>query len=1125
MTTSTHIFFLSHSPAFILLPVPLGARPPELAEECRQKNFSIPSAGRQFCRAVFVCLLLCTALLPAHAGTISISSSPPAVNGHDIASYGTQTGNDKFWAESGTAAGTAHGLTFTTASAPLWLRGVTYKTISSGSAQPTKTYVVRLGKVTGTTFTQVHTETFTQTSVWGGSQHMTWSFTNPVLLEGDTTYGVDVGMTSSTSTWQTGIPYLVVTDNEYLGGQFYTSGGASPGVGNSTVSFSVSQDRHFHLNIEAPTGTNFSFIAGNPPDNSTNALVRAELIGTFNQNLARGTGNIIIRNLATATETNVAVNDPRIVLTNGFLKIATAGLVNWGVSYAVRVEPGALLGNGGAAFAGITNNTTWNFTTSADDPLLAAIAALKNHMNGVTNLTTNVIAAHSRTLANETPRYAASATNISALFSLITTYDTRTGALWVTTGELDRDDESDNLQWTIFRTMQGILDQVYNQPTIAQHEALLRGLKFNCSSNFPGPCAVPPTNQTRTVAINASFPDTFGRDTQGWTEPARRPTGTYLAPGTIATVTVPPALVGQGFQIRVGAHSWDMANRPPVRRLDRVSLLYDITSTNTKVASPLGGGIYLEVPKGKSAGVVNVTVTGAARSPYFSAKSFHRTTLAEWQATERTQPGPWADFQSEKFMFQVPRSWIYAYADPLTLMTNWDKAMDAINDLMGFPQARGKETMYDQVDVLLRASVYAPGYPAVNASYNPKTAYTGNQGHYLLTGPQNSPDYEFHEAGHAYFFPKFGGEQESTVNLLHIAVMTQKFGKTFDQALRESNGSGSFCTLPNAAVLWMTSFNFSPREVPMADWEKAYQPQGHAKFADLARLFGWGGLNAFWYYYNEKDQLGQSYSTSTDSLILQLCNSYGKDVRPMLHFWGIHPTSPATLSNSIAAARLKAPVEIYDRIAQYKGLIPTNNAAYQAWCSNWWGRAPSITGYGVEREHARQWSTNLLNGTDTQTRFPTEIYDGAAATQVNARVQEILDLYYPTGRPTDYQAWDANFPGVNLSNPAADFDNDGVSNDHERIWGLNPTNAASAKTITTITNLRSGQFTYTRRVPSLTGLAYTIWTSTNLPAWTQDTGATQTVAATTNNVQTVNVQLSAALLTQPRLFVRVQAAP
>lgn len=1070
--------------------------------------------------------LLGIALVPAGAGTISISSSQPAVNGFDIANLTARTGSDKFWAESGTVAGSAHGQTFRTGSAALWLRSVSYKTIDSGSATPTKTYVVRVGKVTGTTFTQVHTETFTQTNTWGGSQYMTWTFTSPVVLEGDTTYAVDVGMTSSTTSYTTGIPYLVVTANDFANGQLYTSGGASPGVGNNTLIFTVDEDRHFHLNLDAPTGATLAFIAGNPADNATGALVRADLVGTFNQSLSPGTGNIIIRNVTAATETNLPVADPRIVLSSNLLKIATAGLIDWGKSYAVRIEPGALLGNGGAPFAGITNNTTWNFTTAAADPLLAAIAALKNHLTGVTNLTTNQIATHSRTIANESPRYGDSATNIASLFSLITTYDTEVGALWVATGDLDRDLEADDMTWTIYRTMQGIMDHIYTASKLAQHETLLRGYKFGSSANFPGNCAVPPTNQMHTVSINGSFPDTFGRATQGWGEPARKPTGTYLAPGTIATVTVPPALVGQGYQIRVGAHSWDMSGRPTVRRLDRSSLLYNITSTNTKVASPLGGGIYIEVPSGKNAGVVDVTITGAARSPYFSAKSFHQTTLTEWMNTERTQPGPWADFQSEKFMFQVPRSWIYANTNnPIVVMANWDAAMDAINDLMGYPRNRGKETMYDQVDVLLRASVYAPGYPAVNVSYNPDTAYNGNSSHYLVRGPQFAPDYEFHEAGHAYFFPKFEGEQESTVNLLHIAVMTQKFGKTYDQALRESNGYGTFCTLPNAAVLWMTSFNFSPREVPMDDWEKAYQPQGHAKYADIARLFGWGGLNDFWYFYNEKDDQGQSYSTATDSLILQLCKSVGRDLRPLLHFWGIHPVSPATLSNSIAAARLKVTVEVYDRIVQYQGLVPTNNASYRAWCTNWWGAPPSISGYGVEREHARQWSTNLQNGTDTQVRFPTEIFDETASTQVKARVQEILNLYYPTGRPTDYAAWDANFPGVDLSNPAADSDGDGLSNDHERIWGLNPTNAVDSDPYTTIAALKTtGNFTYTRRTPSLSGLTYTVWTSTDMATWTQDTGATQTVNSTVANVQTVTVKVSNALLTGAKLFIRVQAA-
>ena len=807
-------------------------------------------------------LVFFAALLPLRAGTVSVSSTQPAKNGFDVSNFGARTASDKFWAESGTDAGKAKGQTFRTPGEPTWLRSVTFKTASGNTGQPTKTYTVRVGKVSGTTFTQTHTETFTQSITWGSNQYMTWTFTNPVLLHGDTTYGVDVGMNSSTSAWTTGIPYMVVTDDEYTGGQLYNTGGASPGAGNSTLEIATAQDRHFHLNIEAPSGTTLAFIAGNPPDGSTGNLVRPELIAAFNQTISPGTGDIVVRDITDAANvitTTIPVSDPRVVFSANTVRIATGGgLIAWGKKYAVRIGSGAILGDGGTAFAGWSNDTTWNFNMAAGDPLLTAITALKSHLTGAATLTAAEIATHSRTLNSNIARYAESATNLSAVFSLITTYDAEVGPLWVVGGDLTRADEADDLPWTIYRTMQGIMDTVYKSSVLAQHEAVFAGYKFGSSARFPGSCATPPAGQTRTVAVNASFPDTFGRDTQGWTEPARRPTGAYLHPGGIATVTVPAALVGQGYQIRVGAHSWDHTNRPTIKRLDRTSLLYTINATTTKIASPVGGGIYLEVPKGKNAGVVNVTIVGAARSPLFQATSFKQTSLSEWQTSERTQPGPWADFQSDKFMFQVPRSWIYAYADPITNMANWDKSIDAITDLMGFPNVRGKETMYDQVDIQLRASVYAPGYPVCNASYNPSTAYNGNHAHYLLTGPQNAPEYEFHEAGHGFFFPKFDGEQESTVNLLHVAVQTQKFGVFFDEAHRESNGyTRSFCTLPNTAVLWMTSFNFSPNEAPMGDWEKAYQPQGHAKFSDLARLFGWQGLNDFYYYYNNLDHLGQ----------------------------------------------------------------------------------------------------------------------------------------------------------------------------------------------------------------------------------------------------------------------------
>jgi hypothetical protein len=69
------------------------------------------------------------------------------------------------------------------------------------------------------------------------------------------------------------------------------------------------------------------------------------------------------------------------------------------------------------------------------------------------------------------------------------------------------------------------------------------------------------------------------------------------------------------------------------------------------------------------------------------------------------------------------------------------------------------------------------------------------------------------------------------------------------------------------------------------------------------------------------------------------------------------------------------------------------------------------------------------------------------------------------------------------------------------------------------------KFSYTRRAtPALTGLVYTIWTSTDLQAWTQDPGAIQAVGAPAGSVETVVVTLTGSKpLLATKLFVRVEA--
>jgi autotransporter-associated beta strand protein len=125
--------------------------------------------------------------------------------------------------------------------------------------------------------------------------------------------------------------------------------------------------------------------------------------------------------------------------------------------------------------------------------------------------------------------------------------------------------------------------------------------------------------------------------------------------------------------------------------------------------------------------------------------------------------------------------------------------------------------------------------------------------------------------------------------------------------------------------------------------------------------------------------------------------------------------------------------------------------------------------------------------------------------------------------PADYLTWAAKFPGADLSSPNADFDNDGLTNDQERCFGLDPTKGSSLNPVSVPLNPVSGTFSFTRRDPALSGLVYSVWTSTDLQAWAKDAGAVLTPGAVVDEIQTVAVQLSAGLLAAPQLFVQVRA--
>ena len=641
---------------------------------------------------------------------------------------------------------------------------------------------------------------------------------------------------------------------------------------------------------------------------------------------------------------------------------------------------------------------------AGESELNAALTALTNHVNGTAPLNASQIEAYKLTIDANRTIFGDSQATIQASFNLVSTYDSYIGPLWSlgspTANGFTRNSVVNDIHWTMFNVMQDIMDDTYTAGNLQTYPSLLGAFKFGSADVFPGHVN-PPSNPTATytVAIDGSFLKSWGRDTMHWSDadhPARQPTGAYLTPGTIATVTVPSSLVGKGYKLRVEGHSWDFSNKNPVDRLDRCSLLYDINSTQLQVASPLGGSIYIEVPYLANAGVVNVQFQNVVQAPFFSMQSFHTTTEAEWLAmVNSSNRAPWTDFQTDKFMMNVPTGWIYKmnYSTASLLMQDWDKAMDIINDLMGFPHIRGKESMFPQVDVRIRASAYAPGYPAVNDTYNPDTNYGGTSSNNLVKGPQYAAYYELHELGHQYLFPKFPGETEAEVNLLHVAVWNQGFGYDLNAALRGSMGdNNTFRTLDTTAIEWMASFNFVKKQ-PMDQLEKQYQLKGHAKFVEIAKTFGWGVLGDYWKSFNTDYENGVSYSTDIDSLLLRLAKNVGADITPLFHFYGVHPQNLTSLQAALRTANVRASKDMYDLLAHYKTLVPANNDAFRQYCLSWWGHQPSVTGYWTESEHAKQWD-------DT---YGTKYTENTAAA-IKAVIDDLIHQYFPT--PYDYIGYD-----------------------------------------------------------------------------------------------------------------------
>lgn len=640
-----------------------------------------------------------------------------------------------------------------------------------------------------------------------------------------------------------------------------------------------------------------------------------------------------------------------------------------------------------------------SYTLNTPCQTLKALTDFQNHINGTAPLSESELLSI-RDVFLAQPECLRSEEVVSLAKNVIAAYDDQIGALFSTPNTVDGFSK-DTLaapglgkERVMIALMQGIFDVAFTTTGYSEYPELIIGWVFNTCHAFPG-YVDPPADSTvsHPVLIRANFADPEGTNphfniNSEQTNYALRPTGLYLAPGSVATVTVPSYLVGQDYYVRVGSHEWDLDIRPIFYRLDRISKKFPINDTTIEVFNPLGGTISILVPYEADEGIVEVSVTNGVECPFFSLKSFYET--PDFSA-ELNKPGPWAVFETDNVMFTIPsHSIVPGEYDLKQAMLDWDAALQGINSIMAREIVPDKHNMYMIADRTIRFNAYSIGYPISNTPLN----YTQVPGPaYFINGPGPDDETNFHESGHALAMSKFPGEEEALVNFPYIMAMNYGLGQELNEAVKYSFVPNTY-DIDKTVTHRLVSNTFG-RERDISDTttdEVRYQHRGYGHYFEIVNILGWCPLRNFWkqeYIDSENGVDLGIENQDIDSRILRMSVAAQVDLRPLFHVFGVLPKDSTALQDTFNQINIVPSINIYNRLQEYLALIPADNSAFVDYAlsiyPNLYTDGPSENpDYGVGWHYQKSMT-----------------YDAAEAQVRTDKLQNIIELYFPNGAPSN----------------------------------------------------------------------------------------------------------------------------
>ena len=156
--------------------------------------------------------------------------------------------------------------------------------------------------------------------------------------------------------------YLDNINGGTLSSNYNTANGSTPPNDNGE-DFSPFPTTSF--TVAGPDLTPPALASTSPADQDEGIVVEANLTATFNENVQLGTGNITIFSKVgdIAVET-IDVTSGLVTVLGDTITINPANDLDLATAYYIQVDPGAIEDTSGNDFAGIANESDWNFTTT-----------------------------------------------------------------------------------------------------------------------------------------------------------------------------------------------------------------------------------------------------------------------------------------------------------------------------------------------------------------------------------------------------------------------------------------------------------------------------------------------------------------------------------------------------------------------------------------------------------------------------------------------------------------------------------------------------------------------------------------------------------------------------------------